>query len=101
MIWNERIKALRKERDLTLKDVARLLGVTEATAQRYESNAIKAIPYETISKLAEIFDCSPSYIMGWENGETLTLNDAETELIKAYRKAPEGRRDAVRALLGL
>ena len=46
MIWNDRIKTLRKLHDLTLKDVAKRLGVTEATAQRYESNSIKTIPYD-------------------------------------------------------
>lgn len=80
MIWNERIKELRKDRHLTLKDVADKLGVTEATAQRYESNAIKTIPYETIIKYAEIFYCSPAYIMGWEESVQDDLNlKRETE----------------------
>jgi transcriptional regulator with XRE-family HTH domain len=53
---------------MTLKEVANKIGVTEATAQRYESaNGIKSIPYDIIEKYAEIFDVSPSYIMGWSN----------------------------------
>lgn len=68
MIWNERIKELRESAHMTLLDVSKKLGVTEATAQRYESkNGIKNIPYEQIIKYAKIFNVSPSYIMGWES----------------------------------
>ena len=32
-----------------------------------DNGEIKNIKHETIVKLAEIFNCSPSYLMGWEN----------------------------------
>ncbi len=63
----ERIKERRLDRDMTLLEVANKLGVKEATIQRYESGEIKNIKHETIVKLAEIFDCSPAYLMGWED----------------------------------
>lgn len=66
MILNERIKSLRMLHDLTLKDVSSRLNITEATAQRYESGEIKTIPYDKIVAYAEMFGCSPSYLMGWE-----------------------------------
>ena len=67
MIWNEKIKSLRLQSGLTLKDVAKKLNISEATAQRYEnSNGIKNIPYEAIEKYAKLFKVSPSYFMGWE-----------------------------------
>lgn len=67
-IWNERIKELRRQSNLTLKEVATSVGTTEATMQRYESgNGIKNIPYEVITKLSVIFDCDPSYIMGYQD----------------------------------
>lgn len=63
MIWNMRIKHLREQNKLTLKEIASKLGCSEATAQRYENNnGIKNIPYEVILKFAEIFDVSPAYI---------------------------------------
>ena len=101
MIYNERIKTLRLSHRMTLKEVSARLGVTEATAQRYESNNIKVIPYDAIEKYADIFGCSPSYIMGWENETQITLSAEETELIVAYRQAPEGRQEAVKTLLGV
>lgn len=66
-IWNERIKEKRIELGITLSQVATKLGVTEATAQRYESGNIKSIPYDQICVYAELLNVSPSYIMGWED----------------------------------
>lgn len=67
MIWNEKIKSLRLQSGMTLKDVAKNLNISEATAQRYEnSNGIKNIPYEAIEKYAKLFGVSPSYFMGWD-----------------------------------
>lgn len=65
MIINERIKSMRNLRNLTLLEVAEKLGVKEATMQRYESGEIKNIKHETIVQLADIFECSPIYLMGW------------------------------------
>ena len=66
-VINDRIKNRRTDLGLTLLEVADALGVKEATAQRYESGAIKSIGHDTIIKLSEILHCSPSYLMGWED----------------------------------
>ena len=66
-IMHEKIKELRIKRGITLAQIADYLGTTEATAQRYESGAIKSIPYEVIEKYANIFGCKPQYIMGWDD----------------------------------
>ena len=66
-ILNDRIKEMRNKNGYTLAYVAEQLGIKEATMQRYESGEIKNIKHETIVRLAEIFNCSPSYLMGWEN----------------------------------
>lgn len=65
-ILNERIKERRLDLGLTLLDVAEQLGVKEATMQRYESGQIKNIKHETIVALADIFKCTPAYLMGWD-----------------------------------
>lgn len=66
-IMHDRIRELRSQKDLTLSQVAEFIGTTEATAQRYETGkGIKTIPYEVIEKYANLFNCKPQYIMGWE-----------------------------------
>lgn len=67
MKLHERIKKLRLESNLTLLDVAKKLGVSEATVQRYESGEIKNLKQTTVLEMAKIFNCSPSALMGWEN----------------------------------
>lgn len=114
MIWNERIKQLRAEYKYTLKDVAKKLGVQEATAQRYESGEIKNIPYGAIVAYSEMFSCSPSYIMGWsedhsfiqskEDDLALLVNQlihdrATSDALKIYYTlSPEKRKHVVETI---
>jgi transcriptional regulator with XRE-family HTH domain len=72
-VLQERIKERRLAMGMTLLEVANRLGVKEATMQRYESGEIKNIKHETIAKLAEIFHCSPAYLMGWEDTSVPTV----------------------------
>ena len=65
----KRIKELRLKNKLTLLEVANALGVSEATAQRYESGEIKNLKYDTIVALANLFKVSPGYLMGWESDD--------------------------------
>ena len=51
---------------MTLLEVANALGVREATAQRYESGEIKNLKQKTLLEMSRIFNCSPAYLMGWE-----------------------------------
>lgn len=61
------LKNRRKELNLTLNDVAKRVGVTEATVQRWESGNIKNLRHERIAALADALETTPSYIMGWES----------------------------------
>ena len=76
-LLNERIKLMRQKRNMTLAYVAECLGIKEATMQRYESGEIKNIKHETITKLADIFNCSPAFLMGW----------GEKKIVIKYREA--------------
>jgi len=65
------IKKRRKELGLTLAELAQMVGLRDATIQRYESGEIPNIKKETVLKLAKALKCSPGYIMGWTEHETL------------------------------
>jgi repressor LexA len=80
---NERIKERRLAANLTLDQVAKHLGVKEATVQRYESGTIKNIKHETIIALANLFKCKPSYLMGWDDqNSSLPVNEILNSGIK-------------------
>lgn len=88
-IMNERIKQMRKEHGYTLAYIAELLNVTEATAQRYESGkGIKTIPYKVVEKYANIFHCSPQYILGWDSEEIDAVANMQTD-VAAYEDSKE------------
>lgn len=74
---NEKIKSLRKQKDMTLEDVAKKVGVSRQTIQRYESGVISNIPYDSIMRLAKAFNVHPGVLMGWDAAEE-QLEDAST-----------------------
>lgn len=67
MSIGERIKWLRKTKcDLTMEDVGKKLGVNKATIQKYENGVITTIPSDKVEKMAELFETTPGFIMGWD-----------------------------------
>lgn len=54
------IKKLRTERGLSQEELGKMLGVKRAAVQKWESGTVKNLKRETIIKLAEIFNVSPS-----------------------------------------
>lgn len=59
------LKRRRKELGLTLAQIADMMGVSEATVQRWESGNIKSVRCDRIDKLAQVLKVEPSEIMGW------------------------------------
>ena len=74
------LKQRRMELGLTMLDVAKLVGVSEATISRYESGNIKNMRRDRIEKYAKALRVSPS--------DFLDINDDEadnlTELMQKY-----------------
>lgn len=66
----ENIKSKRIERKMTLEDLAKSIGVSRQTIQRYESGVIGNIPSDKIELIARALDTSPAYLMGWEQIDT-------------------------------
>lgn len=60
----------RKELGLTMKEVADLVGVSEATISRWESGNIANMRRDRIAKLAQALKISPAVIMGWDTRPT-------------------------------
>ena len=52
------IRKIRKSRNMTLEQVGNLVGLPKQTIQRYESGAIKNIPYDKLISIANALHCS-------------------------------------------
>jgi transcriptional regulator with XRE-family HTH domain len=82
MKTNELIRAKRKEKGLTLKDVAAVCGVSEGTVSRWESGDIKNMRRDKIEKLSRLLDVPPTVLLDWESydEERIRRNQLVTEL---------------------
>lgn len=63
----QRIKNLRKQQKMTLKEIGAHVGISESTAKRYEDGSIKKISIDIVKKFAVALECPPAYLMGWED----------------------------------
>ncbi|NVF11836.1 helix-turn-helix domain-containing protein [Anaerococcus sp. AGMB00486] len=82
------IKNLRTERNLTQEEVGKIIGASKQTLHKYENGIITNIPQNKIEALANLFDVSPSYIMGWEKDKTDLSNIPGVIPVKKIIKIP-------------
>lgn len=66
MDFKERMKGKRNKLGMTLEDVAKVVGVSRQTIQKYESGIVANIPSDKIELLAKALHTTPAYLMGWE-----------------------------------
>lgn len=69
-----RLKELRKEKGLTLKQMGQLLNMLDSTLSQYENERRKP-KKETWQKLADFFDVSVPYLKGEITYEVLGLSE--------------------------
>ena len=62
---SKNIKKLRKERKMTLDELAAKIGTSKQTIHRYENGIITNIPSEKVEQLASALGVTPSELMGW------------------------------------
>ena len=62
----KRMRLARINKQKTLEDIAKAVGVSRQTIQRYESGVIGNIPYDKIEGIAKALNVTPGYLMGWE-----------------------------------
>lgn len=63
----ERLKASRIKANLSLTDAAKSANISRQTLYKYENGVITNIPSDKIEALANAYDVTPAYIMGWSN----------------------------------
>ena len=97
---NDKIKERRLELKLSLKDVANALGVAESTVSRYETKDIQNMGIDKIEALAKVLECSPGYLMGWEDNKATELSPkAEKDIKKALGETLEQLENSQDALM--
>lgn len=70
MDLGEKIKGRRLDLELTLQEVADIVGVSKSTVQKWESGNIENMRRDKIALLAKALNVSPLFIMGIEQNDT-------------------------------
>lgn len=80
MEMGERIKYLRKQKDMTLEQLGQRVGVGKSTVRKWEEGEIQNMRRDKIAKLAAALDVTPGYLMGWEEPYTSLGIDKYTKI---------------------
>ena len=81
----ERIKYLRLLADMSQEELGNRVGVQRAAINKYEKGSVTNIPIATIEKIAQTFDVSPTYLVGWDNVEANPLS-AEVKVLQGVKR---------------
>ena len=60
----QRIRQKRTELNLTMDQLAKQLGVSRSTINKWEKAQVEDIKRPYVRKLAEVFNCDPAWLMG-------------------------------------
>ncbi len=98
------IKKYRKEKNLTLKDLANRVDLTEATVQKYEAGNIKKIDVELLKKLSDALGVLPENLTDWDKEEYSGYRETkqgtqEAKIIKMYNQLTLGHKKVVHSLI--
>ena len=80
---SQRIKELRKAKNMTLEDVAKIVGVGKSTVRKWETGMIENMRRDKIAALAKAVGTTPVSLMGWE--EEQKKNDIQADIILKMR----------------
>lgn len=117
----KRIKDKRIELGLSQKELAHRMGYKSEAAISKVEHGEDNITTDRISKFAKALNCSPGYLMGWEEPDSvedprlfevewrkrggaahqLILTEEEEKIVLTYRSADDVDRRAVRRILGM
>lgn len=70
-----RIKELRTAAGLTQEELGAKLGLQKSVIAKYENGRVENLKRATITKLLQIFGCSPSYLMGLDDEPRVSTDE--------------------------
>ena len=92
MTMGDRLRELRLRKGLSQEEVARQIGVTRSAYSHYEINNRQPV-YETLKKLAVLFNVSLDYIIGGEPVKPETQVTPEAiEIIRILNSMDQDKR---------
>ena len=97
MEMSQRIKERRLAMKYTQEELAVKLGLQKSAIAKYENGRVENIKRSVIQKMAAVLECSPSYLMGWDDSVTLkhsvSLRPDESNLLGNYNLLNDNGKD--------
>lgn len=75
---SKQLTIIRKQRNLTMKEVSESVGVSLSAYQKYE-NGTRDVSTETLSKLSDFYGVTTDYLLGRETGEPEPIDQLASE----------------------
>jgi transcriptional regulator with XRE-family HTH domain len=97
----KKIVQLRKERNLTQKELARIVGVHFSHMSRYE-RGISLPSIDVVKKIAHMFNVSADYLLFDDSDAMIRANIADQELLQQFERISrmsEREKSAVKTVL--
>lgn len=82
-----RLKELREDLGLSVKDMARDTGVSQNTIHLYERGGYPSI--KQIEMIAKTYDVNPAWLVGWIDDETIPGVQVVEKVV--YKESPTAR----------
>ena len=74
MQFNDKIRKIREDHDMTQKDLAALLNTTQRQYSRWETGQ-SSFPVEKLTEICRHFNVSADYVLGLQNDSALTKDE--------------------------
>ena len=95
MSAGENIKARRREKQISVTELAKEIGLTHSTIVRYENGTIRIIPKDQLEKIARVLNCTVEDLTEGDfkysakkKVSSKAVSDEEMTLIRKYRQLP-------------
>jgi len=75
-LFPERFQELLDNTSMTYEDIIIKLDLkSRGTITKYANGSIKNVPISMICKIAEVFEVSPIWLIGWTNNKHYKINE--------------------------
>lgn len=105
--FGQKLKTLRKRKNMSQKEFAKFFGLAESTISMYERDERRP-DFDLLNKFADYFEVSTDYLLGRTDSSLLTQQENDEaefqvfandpELNVFYKELPESDEEAVRRL---
>ena len=92
-IMGQRIREKRTEKGLSLEALGKLLGVQRAAVSKWELGSVENISQSKIKEMSKIFDCSPSWLMGYDEDYFVSGDDGHEYFLETKKQGTNSHSD--------